>query len=262
VSSVIAIANQKGGVGKSTTAQNLGVALAERGREVLLVDLDPQAALTAMCGVAVGNGVVTVAECLAGTAPAAEAITRPRRGTTVRARLPETVWILPGSLALAAFEVTHAAAEDRQLRLRGALRGVGGRFDYVLVDSPPNLGLLTVNALAASGGVLVPLQLEFLALRGMQALFQSIGRVRDAHNPPLRVIGILPTMHRGRALHSDEVLSRVRERFGDLVFEAVVRSSVRFPEASAGGLSLLEYDARSPGAEAYRRLAEEVESRA
>lgn len=245
---VIALANQKGGVGKSTSTQNLGMALGELGYRVLLVDLDPQAALTLMCGVPQDEDGPTLADALTGTSSAADLLRRPR---------PQ-VWLLPGTMGVAAFEVAQAHAKDRHVRLRRVLDDVGRGFDVVLVDSPPNLGLLTLNALVAAGEVIVPLQLEFLALNGMRSLFSTISRVREEHNPTLRVTGILATMHRGRALHSDEVLERVRERFGDLVFDAVVRNSVRFPESSAGGLSILEYEPRSAGALAYRELAEEV----
>jgi chromosome partitioning protein len=205
-----------------------------------------------MCGVVPDDGSgPTLADCLVGKAKTGELLQRPR---------PQ-VWLLPGTLGLAALEVGLANAKDRHEGLRQALAPVQDSFDVALIDSPPNLGLLTVNALVAARDVLVPLQLDFLALRGMQALLQTIDRVRDVHNPKLKLVGIVGTMHRGRALHSDEVLARVRDHFGDLVFDAVIRTSVRFPEASSGGVSILEYEPRSPGATAYRQLAEEVEAR-
>ncbi|HEY8740606.1 MAG TPA: ParA family protein, partial [Candidatus Dormibacteraeota bacterium] len=170
--------------------------------------------------------------------------------------------IIPGSIQLAAGEVALGRRQRREYRLREALDPVRSGYDFIVMDCPPNLGLLTVNALTAADGVLIPLQLDFLALKGMQLLLNTVSEVRGSTNAGLDVIGILPTMFRPRSLHSAEVEQSVREFFGKTIFKTVVRSSVRFPEAAAGFRSILDYAPKHPGAQAYRDLAKEVVERA
>jgi chromosome partitioning protein len=249
---VLAIANQKGGVGKSTTALNLAHAFAERGLRVLAIDLDPQGHLTLMSKVVPERLQRSVYDLLLD----------PRSSfATIRLSPKPGVDLLPANIHLAEAELSLARMEARESRLREAVGAALPDYDMALIDCPPNLGLLTVNALTAANGVLVPLQLEFLALKGLALLMQSVERVNATSNPGLRIEGVLPTMQRGNSAHSREVLDRVREYFGVRVHETVVRASVRFAEAAAGGMSMLEYDPASAGAHAYRRLAEEVLAR-
>lgn len=248
---VIAVANQKGGVGKSTTALSLGHALREKRQSVLLVDLDSQAHLTLMSGVELESGDMSAYDILTSGVLAADAI---------QVILPG-LDLIPGSIQLATGEVGLSGRPKREYRLRDALQPVRDMYDFTIMDCPPNLGLLTVNALTAADSVVIPLQLDFLALKGMQLLLNTLSEVRASTNRELDLLGILPTMARSRSLHSAEVEASVREFFGDTIFKTVVRSSVRFPEAAAGLRSILEYAPHHPGADAYRAMASEVMER-
>jgi chromosome partitioning protein len=249
MSVVIAIANQKGGVGKTTTSINLGFALAELGRRVLLVDMDPQSALSGAMGLESNDVSNTIYDVLVDSAmPIEEVIHRVR----------PNVDVLPSNIDLAAAEVELVSALGREYILREALEPVRDRYDYVLIDAPPSLGLLTINALSAANQVIIPLQCEYLALRGMRFLLDTIHKIKTKINPRLEIRGILGTMYNQRTLHSQEVMDEIRSLFRDKVFDVVIKSSIRFAEAPVAHQSILEYDPRHDGAKAYRKLAEEI----
>lgn len=235
-------------MGKSTTALNLGHALHEKRKRVLFVDLDSQAHLTLMSAVELQPGEMSAHDVLQGGAIAVDAIREVQPGLD----------IIPGSIELATEEVSLSRRQRREFRLKEALDTIRSAYDYVVIDCPPNLGLLTVNALTASDSVIIPLQLDFLALKGMQLLLNTVSEVRASTNPGIQILGILPTMFRPRSLHSAEVEESVREFFGRTIFKTVIRSSVRFPEAAAGFKSILEYAPRHAGSQSYRELAKEV----
>jgi chromosome partitioning protein len=250
---VIAMCNQKGGVGKTTSTINLGAALAEWGRRVLLVDFDPQGALSVGLGVNPHDLDRTVYNVLV------------ERDVSVDDVLLKTntpgMDLLPSNIDLSAAEVQLVNEVAREQVLARALEPLLPDYDVVLIDCQPSLGLLTVNALTAATGVIIPLECEFFALRGVALLMQTIEKVQERLNPRLQVEGILATMFDPRTLHSREVLARVVEAFGDRVFHTVIGRTVRFPETTVVGEPITTYASSSAGARAYRELAKEVLAR-
>jgi chromosome partitioning protein len=247
---IIAMANQKGGVGKTTTTINLGAALAELGNRVLLVDFDPQGGCAIGLGIEPGSLELSVYDVLLDRSCRVEDVVT---GTRV-AQLD----LLPSNIDLAAAELLLVQEVAREQTLMRVLAPLRARYEFMLIDCPPSLGLLTVNALTAADGVIVPLECEYYALRGMALLMDSIDRIRERLNPRLHVDGILATMYDGRTLHGKEVLARVREAFGRRLFDTTIRKTIRFAEAPVAGEPILAYAPASPGARAYRDLAQEV----
>jgi chromosome partitioning protein len=249
---VIALCNQKGGVGKTTTTVNLGAALAEYGRRVLLIDFDPQGALSANVGADVQH-CPTVYELLLGSE------------RDVRAVIQETetpgMHVLPANIDLSAAEVQLVGEVAREHALARVLRQVADDYDVILIDCQPSLGLLTVNALTAAHGVLIPLECEYFALRGVGLLVDTVEKVRDRLNPALRLDGILATMYDPRTLHSREVLERVIDAFGDGVLQTVIGRTIKFPDSSVAAQPILTFAPEHRAAGAYRQLARELVSR-
>jgi chromosome partitioning protein len=250
---IMAICNQKGGVGKTTSTINLGAALAEYGRKVLLVDFDPQGALSVGLGVQPQQLDQTIYNVIMERdVGVADVVMR----TTV-----DLMDLLPSNIDLSAAEVQLVAEVGREHTLVRVLRPLIEYYDYILVDCQPSLGLLTVNALAAADGVIIPLECEFFSLRGVALLIDTIEKVRERLNPKLEITGILPTMYDPRTLHCREVMARVVEAFGDVVFDSVINRTVRFPETTVAGEPITRWAPRSAGAKAYRELAREVIAR-
>ena len=245
---LVAVANQKGGVGKTTTAVNLAAALADAGRKVLLVDVDPQGNATTHLGLGQAERRVSLYDVLLGRVSAAKAVQ-----TTAIARLD----VLPSVVDLSAVEVELAQDTDRNLRLKSALEPLRAAYDLVLVDCPPSLGVLTVNALAAADGVMIPLQCEFFALEGLSMILRTVDRVRRGSNPKLKIEGIVLTMYDRRNKLSDQVAADVRGFMGTRVFETVIPRNVRISEAPSYGQPIGRYDVQCAGAIAYAHLARE-----
>jgi len=243
---VIAFANQKGGVAKTTTTLNLGVALAEKGQRVLAIDLDPQGNLTMSQGLNPDTIERSMFDVLVHRMPITQVIET------------REVDIAVSSIDLAGADMALSSQIGRERALEKGLAPVRDNYDFILIDTPPSLGLLTINAFVAATGVIVPVQCEYLALRGLVQLENTLAMVRENLNPQVEIVGILPTMYDKRTLHSREAVEILRENFGDLVFNTKIRKTIRFAEAPVKGASVLAYDPDGDAAKLYRDLAKEV----
>ena len=243
---VIAFANQKGGVAKTTSTVNLGAALREHDLRVLAVDMDPQGNPTMSQGVDTESLEKSMYDVLVHRTPIEDVI------------YERELDVAAATIDLAGAEMALSTQIGRERALERALKPVQDAYDYILIDTPPSLGLLTINALTAAEGVIVPVQCEYLSLRGLLQLERTLEMIRENLNPAVHIQGILPTLFDARTTHGKESIEVLRENFGDLVFETVVRKTIKFAEAPVSGSSVLKYDPKGRGAESYRALAREV----
>src|SRR5688572_26889524 len=246
---IIAVVNQKGGVGKTTTTISLGAGLAELGQNVLLVDFDPQGGCALGLGIEPGGLELSVYNALLDRHCQVEEV-------VLKTNVPN-LELLPSNIDLSAAELMLVQEVAREQTLMRVLAPLRVKYDFILIDCPPSLGLLTINALTAADGVIVPLETEYYALRGMGQLMDSIEKIKERLNPRLHIDGIVATMFDGRTLHGQEVLERVKEAFGERLFETVIHKTIRFAEAPVAGEPILSYAPTSTGAIAYRKLAKE-----
>jgi chromosome partitioning protein len=250
VSRVIAVANQKGGSGKTTTTRSLAAALAERNDTVLMVDLDPQASLSEGCGQELHKLTGTTYHVLMGATKLAD----------ILVQVEDRVWLAPTNIHLSAAELQLVNTNRREDKLRNALRPLRNQYTYVLIDCPPSFGLLTVNALSAADSVLIPMTCDYYTLLGVGLLLETVAEIQNEVNPELKIEGILATRYDARTIHAREMLQRARDELGTdyRIFDTIVRESVRFKESPILGQSILTYAPNSVGARAYRQLAEEI----